>query len=154
VDADSHPSVGLFEAVAEQIVSGRCLAGGATIRMETNHAPGRALVRFWNGISRSFRWVAGSFIFCDASAFRKIGGFNNELFASEEIDISKRLKALARADGREIVILHRHPVVTSARKLHLYTLGEYARFIARTVLSGGRTLKDRRACFTWYDGRR
>lgn len=112
------------------------------------------MVSLWNWISRTFHLVAGSFIFCEAEAFRKVGGFNNELFASEEIDISKRLKALARAEGRTIVILDRHPVMTSPRKLHLYTLREHAWFVARTILSGGKTLRDRRACFTWYDGRR
>ena len=154
VDADTHPGAGLFEAVAELIATSRCLAGGATVTMDTNHGPGRALVKLWNWISRTFRLVAGSFIFCEARAFRKIGGFNNELFASEEIDISKRFKALARAEGRTIVILDRHPVMTSARKLHLYTMREHWRFVAKTIVSGGKALRDRRACFTWYDGRR
>ncbi len=96
----------------------------------------------------------GRFIFCAASAFRKIGGFDNRLFASEEIDLSKRLKKLARGLGRRGVILHRHPLVTSARKMHLYTSGEHLRFLARTVFGFGRTLRDRDACHTWYDGRR
>ena len=34
VDADSHPSRQLFDAVAEQISSGRCLAGGSTVKLD------------------------------------------------------------------------------------------------------------------------
>ena len=34
VDADSHPSAGLFADVAEQIQSGKCLAGGSTVRLD------------------------------------------------------------------------------------------------------------------------
>ena len=34
VDADSHPSAELLADVAEQIISGQCLAGGATIRLD------------------------------------------------------------------------------------------------------------------------
>jgi glycosyltransferase involved in cell wall biosynthesis len=154
VDADSHPGAALFEDLADQIVAGRCVAGGVTVRMDTRHAIGDALTGLWNWISRNFRWMAGSFIFCETAAFREIGGFNNELFASEEIDISRRLKAFARASGKEIVILRRHPIVTSARKIRLYSLREHFGFLKRTVLSRGKTLKDRRACFTWYDGRR
>ena len=75
----------------------------------------------WNGISRAGRLLAGSFIFCEARAFREVGGFSNELFAGEEIDLSQRLKRLARAKKKRIVILHRHPLLTSARKVHLYT---------------------------------
>jgi glycosyltransferase involved in cell wall biosynthesis len=154
VDADTHPGAELFAAVAEQIQSGRCLAGGCTVRMAGRHPLTGALVGFWNCVSRVCHWLAGSFIFCEADAFRRIGGFSQELFASEEIDLSKRLKKLARQTGRKIVILHRHPILTSERKMHLYTLREHLRFIARTIFGGGRTLADRDACHTWYDGRR
>jgi glycosyltransferase involved in cell wall biosynthesis len=154
VDADSQPSPALFEDMADQIETSRCVAGGATVRMDCDHKLARRATRLWNGISRTFRWLAGSFIFCEAAAFRAIGGFSNELFASEEIDISRRLKKFARARGKRLVILHRHPLLTSARKLRLYTLREYLGFLARTVLSRGRTLRDRGACFAWYDGRR
>src|ERR1039458_7030982 len=34
IDADSHPSEGLFTDVAEQIAAGRCLAGGSTVMLE------------------------------------------------------------------------------------------------------------------------
>lgn len=154
VDADSHPSAELFDDVAKQIESGRCLAGGATVRLEARYVKGNLIAGLWNGVSRVCRWVAGSFIFCDAAAFRKIGGFSQELFASEEIELSKRLKKLARAERKKIVILHRHPILTSARKIHLYTAREHFLFLAKTVLVGGRTLNSREACHTWYDGRR
>jgi hypothetical protein len=98
--------------------------------------------------------MAGSFIFCETEAFRKLGGFSTELFASEEIEFSKRLKKFARLERKKIVILHQHPIVTSARKLHLYSLREHFLFLARTVLAGGKTLNSREACHTWYDGRR
>jgi glycosyltransferase involved in cell wall biosynthesis len=155
VDADSHPSVALFEEVAAQIASGRCLAGGTTVRLEDGPHPfSHGATRLWNAISRTRQLVAGSFIFCDAAAFRQLGGFNQTLFAGEELELSKRLKQLARHAGKKIVILHRHPLLTSARKAHLYTRGEHLRFLLRTVLTGGRTLNDRKACQTWYDGRR
>jgi len=50
--------------------------------------------------------------------------------------------------------LHRHPLVTSGRKVQLYSAREHFAFLFRTVLAGGRTLKSREACHTWYDGRR
>jgi glycosyltransferase involved in cell wall biosynthesis len=154
VDADSHPSKELFEDVAKQIESGRCLAGGCTMKLAGHYPRANFIASLWNGVSRAFRWVAGSFIFCEAGAFRRVGGFSNELFASEEIDLSKRLKKLARTERKKIVILHRHPILTSARKLHLYTAREHFLFLARTVLAGGKTLTNREACHTWYDGRR
>lgn len=154
VDADSHPSPELFSDVAEAIASGRCLAGGSTIRLDGHYPVAGAVTGLWNQISRWLHWAAGSFIFCDTAAFRQLGGFNEKLFASEEIELSKRLKRLARSTGRKMVILNRHPLLTSARKVHLYTPGEHLRFLAKTILRGGRPLTDREACHTWYDGRR
>jgi glycosyltransferase involved in cell wall biosynthesis len=154
IDADSHPNPALMEDVAVEIERGRCIAGGSIVKLEGQYRKANLLASTWNLVSRAMRWVAGSFIFCEAKAFREVGGFSQELFASEEIDLSKRLKKLARARGKKVVILHRHPLITSARKIHLYTAREHAAFMLRTILAGGRTLTSREACHTWYDGRR
>jgi glycosyltransferase involved in cell wall biosynthesis len=154
VDADSLPTRELFADVAREIRGGRCLAGGSILAFEKFYFWGGLVMGTWNWVSRIFKYVAGSFIFCEASAFRALGGFSATLYAGEEIELSGRLKALARARGRKVVILHRHPLVTSARKLHLYSPGEYARFTARAILARQRTLGSRVACHPWYDGRR
>jgi glycosyltransferase involved in cell wall biosynthesis len=154
IDADSKASVELFGDVADEILSGRTLAGGSTVALEGQYRWASCGLGLWNGLSRCLRWVAGSFIFCEAEAFRTIGGFNNELFASEEVDLSKKLKQLAKERGKELTILNRHPLVTSARKLHLYSFREHAWFLTKTVFTFGKTLNNRDACHTWYDGRR
>jgi glycosyltransferase involved in cell wall biosynthesis len=154
VDADSHPTPELFEGVAEHIQGGKCLAGGATVRLEGDYPLAKKVIWLWNLISRTCRMMAGSFIFCEARAFKEVGGFNNELFATEELDLSRKLKTLARRERRKIVILDGYPLLTSGRKMHLYTAREHIAFLARTILGGGRTLTSREACHTWYDGRR
>ena len=154
IDADSQPSAELLAEVAQQIQSGRCLAGGCTVRMDGNHPMGNFGTGLWNWLSRRRRLLAGSFIFCEAVAFRKVGGFSDELFAGEELDLSRRLGELARELRREIVILHRHPLVTSSRKMRLYSTWELLRLLLRVGLSRGRALRDRKACHSWYDGRR
>jgi glycosyltransferase involved in cell wall biosynthesis len=154
VDADSHPSAELFADVAKQIKSGRCLAGGATMRMDEKHFVAGIITWLWNRASRIFKLLAGSFIFCETAAFRKIGGFSHELFAAEELELAKRLKKLARETGKRIVILHRHPLVTSARKMKLYTAREHLRFFRRAIFNQRRTLTSREEAHLWYDGRR
>lgn len=154
VDADSRPSPELFAEVVEAIRSGRCLAGGCTVKLDTNHFFWNFVTNGWNWLSRFRKYVAGSFIFCEATAFRQVGGFNLKLFVAEELDLSFRLKRLARQTGKRMIILHRHPLITSARKAHLYSLREHLGFLSKTVLNFGRTLKDPKACHPWYDGRR
>jgi glycosyltransferase involved in cell wall biosynthesis len=154
VDADSYPGAALFADVVRAIASGRVLAGGATVAAESDRRVVRATVGVWNLISRLARWAAGSFIFCEAATFRRLGGFNQALYAGEEIDLSRKLKRVARREGRRMVILHRHPLRTSARKAHLYTARDALRFYSRVILTGGRALKTREGAFIWYDGRR
>ena len=154
VDADSHPSAGLFDEVAGQIASGRCLAGGVTIRMDEKLLVAGVITQLWNCASRLHRLMAGSFIFVQAAAFRRVGQFSTEMFAGEELDLSQRLKKFARESGQKVVILHRHPIKTSARKIKLYTPRELAGFFLRSIFNLRRTMRSREAAYIWYDGRR
>ena len=133
---------------------GRCIGGGATVELDQPVRWAIGSIGLWNCLSRWQRWMAGSFIFCEARAFRKLGGFSRELFVAEEIDFSKRLNELAKSRGQQVSILHRQPLKTSARKIHLYSGREYILFLLRSFLGLGRTFKDREACGPWYDGRR
>ncbi len=154
IDADSHPQPELLADVVAAIESGRYLAGGSSVRLDASPLVGRLLVSGWNLLSRCTKLLAGSFIFCETAAFRQIGGFSLALFVSEELELSKRLKKLARQSGKKIVILHRHPLTTSGRKFHLYSRWEHLRFLGKTAFGFGRTLKSAKECNIWYDGRR
>lgn len=154
IDADSQPPKELFADVVEAIATGKYLAGGATVRLDAWFPGMWTFVMLWNLTSRLKKWCAGSFIFCETEAFRAIGGFSKELFVSEELDLSERLKACARQRGKRLTILHRHPLVTSARKVKLYGHRAHLKFLWRMILGRGRTFKQREECAIWYDGKR
>jgi glycosyltransferase involved in cell wall biosynthesis len=149
VDADSAPSAALLGELVDAIEAGRCIGGGCTIAMPNARPSVRVWVTAWNAISRTMSWAAGAFIFCEARAFRSLGGFNEALYAGEEIDLSRRLKRVGR-----VLILKRHPLHTSGRKADLYAWHEHARFLLRVLFTGGRALRRREQCDIWYDGRR
>lgn len=154
VDGDSFPSAELFAEVVVQIQSGRCIGGGTTVELDRPVGWAVGLIWVWTCLSRWQRWMAGSFIFCETRAFRKMGGFSHELFVAEEIDFSKRLRRQARSRGQQVTILHLHPLKTSARKLHLYPIKDHIFFLIRGFMGLRGTFKDREACAAWYDGRR
>lgn len=154
LDADSFPTEGLFAELAAAVADSRCIGGGANVELEGYAGRGRHLASLWNRISRLTGWAPGGFLFCEAAAFRQLGGFSLDLFVSEEIEFSRRLKRLARTQGRRVVILRHHRLLTSARKLNLYSPAEFRRFVLRSVFSGGRSHRRREDCDIWYDGRR
>ena len=154
VDADSHPSAELFADVAAAIESGKYVYGGATVKLDGHYPVASMVTGLWNTVSRIKKWAAGSFIFCETAVFREVGGFDKDLFVTEELDLSKRLWRAARAKGKRAVILRKHPLVTSGRKMHLYTRKQHLSFLMRTILTGGKTVRNRDACHVWYDGKR
>jgi glycosyltransferase involved in cell wall biosynthesis len=154
IDADSQPSRDLFIDVADAIASGRYVAGGVTVRLDAWFPGMSFFVAIWNVTSRVKKWCAGSFIFCDSEAFRAIGGFSNELFVSEELDLSQRLGAYGKDRGKRMVILRRHPLLTSSRKVKLYGHRAHLKFLWKLIAGRGRALRQREECAIWYDGRR
>lgn len=154
VDADSRPSAGLFAALIGRIRQGGCAGGGVVVEMDDCPRWAKALTAFWNLVSRVCRWAAGSFLFCRADLFREVGGFDETLFVSEEIDLSKRLKQAARKHGLRFVVLPGPPLITSGRKTKLYGPKEIARTFWRLARRPRRSVRDRAACGFWYDGRR
>jgi hypothetical protein len=95
-------------------------------------------------------WAAGSFLFCNANAFRELNGFNTELFAAEEVEYCERLNFLGKRLSKRFIIL-RPPVITSGRKVKaLFTPKNLVRGI-ETLFTAGDTLKNRDNCEYWYD---
>jgi glycosyltransferase involved in cell wall biosynthesis len=157
VDADSYPSAEVFADMAKEIQSGSCLAGGATIRWDQKLFIIELLTPL---VNLGFRWrrmLSGAFIFIETAAFRSLGGFSYQAFGGEDVELAGRLKHLARATRKRFVILHRHPVVTSARRMRLYTarqqIGQFV-LLYYIVFDPHHAIKDRAAARIWYDGRR
>ena len=74
------------------------------------------------------RHAAGRVVYLLRSGRFPAGGRlqSGSCLPGEEIELSQRLKRLARTRRKRIVILHRHPLVTSARKMQsLHALGAY-----------------------------
>jgi len=105
-------------------------------------------------VSVLLRWAAGALLVCRRDAFCEVGGFNQDLYALEEIDLSKRLQKWGRQRNLEFIILTAHPLNTSPRKISLYSAREIAGQILRVIFNRHRTLKDKKRLSVWYDGRR
>lgn len=156
IDADSYPSPELFGDVAEAIQSGNCVGGGSVIKFDVCwwYLDVVLMIRLWNLASRLHRWAAGTFIFCEAEAFRAVKGFSLELYASEEIRFSRDMNRLAKKQHKQFIILRRHPLLTSGRKIHLYSRFRFFKLIIRFLINPYSALKKKEVCDVWYDGKR
>lgn len=154
VDADSHPSADLFADMVKEIQSGNCLAGGATFCWDQPHFIFELMMPILNVGFRWRRLIHGPFIFIESAVFRKLGGFSIETFSGEDWELGQRLQKLAKETGKRFVILHRHPVVTSLRRLKDYTALTPFAVLYHIFFVPRRFKVSRETARRWYDGRR
>src|SRR5882757_7567838 len=91
---------------------------------------------------------AGAFLFTTRRNFQATGGFDEQYFAGEEVYFSLALRKL----GRFKVL--REPVVTSGRKLRMYSAKEILGTLSILILGGPRMARSRARLGMWYDGKR
>jgi len=122
VDADTRISQSLLAESLHMLESGGFVGGGSIIQFEGEiSAVGRFGIGVWECISKLTNTAAGSYLFCRADAFEAVGGFDERLYASEEIRLSRLLKKWGRREGLAFKIISGSPAQTSARKLQWYS---------------------------------
>ncbi|MDT8364329.1 MAG: glycosyltransferase [Nitrosomonas sp.] len=154
LDADCLLSAALVDDIFKLIAQGKHVGAGSTLYMPNLPWWAAGLLHFWTMLSVMFKWAAGALIVCDAKAFRETGGFNQTLYAAEEVDLSRKLKKWGRAHRLAFTILRKHPIETSPRKVELYSSKEIFSQLFRLLLSPWRTLQSKKRLSIWYDGRR
>lgn len=148
VDADTIVTPAVLRAAVAALRSG-AVAGGCRIRFE-GRLPlyGRILISAALPLYEALRFAAGCFIFCTRDAFEAAGGFDETLFAAEEVVLSRAL----RRQGR-FVILREH-VVTSGRKLRSHSAREILGGLLSVAVGGRVGLSNRDRLGIWYGERR
>jgi glycosyltransferase involved in cell wall biosynthesis len=99
------------------------------------------------GCMRMRRWAAGCFVFVRREAFVAVGGFDEEVFVTEELILSQALKR----QGRFVILRER--VVTSARKAQRHGFGEIVSLAVRMAFGGRKALRRREGLELWYQRR-
>jgi glycosyltransferase involved in cell wall biosynthesis len=148
VDADTLVSAPLIRATVAALQAG-VIGGGCDIRFE-GRLPlyARILVAAALPIYRGLRLAAGCFIFCTRAAFDQVGGFDETLFAAEEVALSRAL----RRHGRFVLL--REQVLTSGRKLRTHSGREVLGSLLRLAWGGRRSMARRQGLEIWYGKRR
>ncbi len=148
LDADTLVSNELMVELKNTLTQ-NVIAGGAPVGWN-GKVPFTAnfLSHVWNTISKCFHLPAGSFFFVRHDAFLSVKGFDEEYYVSEELHLARKLKPLGR------VIILKHSVSTSPRKVYQFTFYEHAAFFLRLFISPFRTLKNRHYLKIWYERRK
>lgn len=149
IDADTRIEPGLLSSTLQQL-SAKSAGGGSLIHFEgSGSCVGQFGIHVWNTLSRITKTSAGAYMFCRKAAFDAIGGFDEKLYASEEVRFSRRLRKWARKNGCTINILTEFPAQTSNRKLVWYPKGRILLWVAFMMLIPF-AVYSRSLCSFWY----
>lgn len=150
IDADSAVNASLLTIVLEALAGGKVIGGGSTILPDHKISGfGSNVLSFWNWVSVKTRTAAGCFVYCQRDAFEKVGGFSEKVYAGEELHLSRKLRKLAKQQGKRFVIQTASPIVTSTRKLEWYSPLQMIWQFLLLLLPGATYSK--RMCGMWYD---
>ena len=151
IDADTRIQPELLLEALHRLEETPCVGGGSVIKFESEVSViGRIGIGVWERISRFARIAAGSFIFCRREAFEAVGGYDESLYASEEVRFSRLIKKWGKSHGFDFVILDNAPAQTSARKLYWYSGPQIVGWIALMILMP-LAVRSRKLCSFWYD---
>ncbi len=148
VDADTRINPKhIYEAIAA-LKAG--YAGGSARVITDGTIPmwGRIFVRAFCTVYFALKLGAGAFLFTTRRNFDIIVGFDEQYFIGEEVYFSLALRKL----GRFKVL--REPIVTSGRKLRMYSARHVLVRSLSIIIRGPRAARSRAKLDFWYNGRR
>lgn len=148
VDADTLVPATTLRAALDALAAG-AVGGGATVTFD-GRVPfwGAILLPMVRAVLRAGNVPAGCFVFCRRTVFDAVGGFDQRLYAAEEIAFGRAI----RRHGRLVIL--REIVITSGRKLRTHTVWEGLRLMASVIRRGPSSIRSREQLSLWYGERR
>jgi glycosyltransferase involved in cell wall biosynthesis len=148
VDADTLINAAVLSGVIAALAAGAC-GGGSRVQFdEPVPAWARVMLAATVWTFGRLRYAAGCFIFCTRQAFEATGGFDEQVFAGEEIYFSRALKRHGRLE------ILKASVISSGRKFRTHSTWELHRDLLRLAVRGTRGLRSKRHLAIWYGPRR
>lgn len=149
LDADTQLPTATLRAVLAAVEAG-AIGGGAAVTFDQrlpwfSSLMVKAFTFYWQ---RWHRWAAGCCIYVRRDIFEQLGGFDVRYYAAEERYISEAIRA------RGTFVIVDEPVVTSARKLRLFSLWKLIRIASYAMFVKRWDLQDPQGLEILYDAPR
>ena len=117
VDADTIVPASLFQKIAVVMEDERCFGGAVAVDFEPFK---RKWMKYylrggelWQTV---FNWKLGATQFCRKSVFQTIGGYDETIFMSEDVQFYRRLTKYAKQKDGYLFFVEEPRVTTSARR--------------------------------------
>lgn len=151
VDADTIVSAELIRKSLDLMNKKLACGGGTIVNFDVEKLP--FALRFfswlWHFHIKLSPLAAGSYIYCLKEAWEDIGGFDESVYASEEIWFSRKLRKWGKKRNLSFQILN-IPVITSARKVKQYSTFHMLGMVLLIMLFPW-GVRNKKMCHMWYE---
>ena len=147
LDADSKASENSLTRIYETLSAGDCIGGGVKIYPEKWSL--RTLPFFAMGpLMMIFLGVTAGMIFCTREAYEAVAGFDETMFAAEDLKFVRNIKTFGRKTGKKFAHLTDVHIKTSVRKFRTASVKDWLIF-PRYFLNRD-SVRDVDNCRFWY----
>jgi glycosyltransferase involved in cell wall biosynthesis len=153
LDADTLMPPELLKRSLDNLMNKNYCGGGVTIDFDTPQDKFiTAFKSLWNYVSVKRSLAAGSYIYVSKECYDATGGFNEDIYASEEIWFSKKCKKWGKKNGKMFKVINDIKIITSGRKMEMFsTFQLYSAMVFFMLFPFA--IKFKSLCFIWYKKR-
>jgi glycosyltransferase involved in cell wall biosynthesis len=150
IDADTLLNTELLKQTLLNLKNKKICVGGSTLFVPNEvSVPIKLIIKSWNFISNLMSWAAGCYVYCTKKAFESVGGFDERVYASEEILFVKAVKKWGAKRNESFELIKTYPVSTSMRKLEWFSFANLLlTFLIFSIFPFAPRYKA--LCFFWY----
>ena len=147
VDADTTVDDEVVRAAIQAVRNGA--VGGSAVAHFERPVPLYAYILggIWFRVAKFARLTSGCFLFCTREAYDAVGGFDETLYAFEDVAMGRALARLGK------VVLLPKTVATSSRNLRAHSGTDAVRMLVGLVRHGRGFFKSRSGLNFWYRDR-
>jgi glycosyltransferase involved in cell wall biosynthesis len=149
-DADNQVTENLLVLIHDHLENPKIAGGGTWIEPATRNAKINFFYFIW-GIYVTFSRVGVGMMHCRKADFEGFGGFDESIYAAEDLQLAYDLKKLGKARGQKFKLIRKGWIITSTRKLDQASFGEL--FVKMIGFGFGlqKKIRSKDYCEHWYD---
>ncbi len=148
LDADSKVTSNIFSLITERMITEKYIGGGTKFKLDKSNLLFKLIYLCSNAFTRIFG-LSGVLIYVKKEDFEKLGGFNENYYAAEDIDFVLKMKNLGKVYNKKFSNISQGYVETSSRKFKTVTFKDI-------IFQGGLLLhkslrENPNLCQQWYN---
>jgi glycosyltransferase involved in cell wall biosynthesis len=149
-DADNRVTENIFVLIHDQLSDPGIVGGGTWIEPERKNLKVRFFYFLWRIYVRLSR-VGVGLMHCRREDFQTIGGYDETIYAAEDVQFAYDLRKLGQPRGQNFNLLRDGWIITSTRKIDQTPIGT---MIAKLIGFGfglQRKIRSKQYCEHWYE---